>query len=64
MLTITIAWAQATGRTMNIVIIFAAVMFPIDCPNNRAEWPIPAAHFILEPNVAFTRGVLLLCAAT
>ena len=41
---LTISWPKSTEATMNIVIIFAAVIIPLDCPNNRANWPIPEAH--------------------
>ena len=41
---LTITWPEATEATMNIVIIFAAVIIPLDCPNNRARWPIPEAR--------------------
>ncbi len=40
---LTITWPKVTVATMNIVIIFAAIIIPLDCPNNRANWPIPKA---------------------
>ena len=57
---LTITWPEATEATMNIVIIFAAVIIPLDCPNNRANWPIPEAHPMWECGGEFTRGVPLL----
>jgi hypothetical protein len=53
---LTITWPEATEATMNIVIIFAAVIIPLDCPNNRANWPIPEALLTWEFMGAFTRG--------
>ena len=61
---LTITWPKATEATMNIVIIFAAVIIPLDCPNNRADWPIPAAYYTWEYGDEFTRGVPLLCTPT
>ena len=57
---LTITWPETTEATMNIVIIFAAVIIPLDCPNNRANWPIPEATIIWECGDEFTRGVPLL----
>jgi hypothetical protein len=61
---LTVSWSCVAQATMTFVIIVMAIMFPVDSPNNRAEWPIPAANFTWELPAAFTRGVLLLCAAS
>jgi hypothetical protein len=53
---LTITWPEATEATMNIVIIFAAVIIPLDCPNNRAAWPIPEALMTWEFRCELTSG--------
>jgi len=40
---LTISWPLAARTVMTIVIIFAAVMLPLDSPNNLANGPIPEA---------------------
>lgn len=39
----TVSWSDLAGLTMTIVVACAAVMFPVDRPNDRANWPIPEA---------------------
>ena len=51
-----IVWPIFAEATINIVIVFAATIIPLDCPNNRARWPIPEADRIWECEHCFTRG--------
>jgi hypothetical protein len=44
----TVSWDDLAGLTMTIVVACAAVMFPVDRPNDRAYWPIPEANHIWE----------------
>ncbi len=44
----TVSWDDFAGLTMIIVVACAAVMFPVDRPNDRADWPIPEAIRIWE----------------
>jgi hypothetical protein len=53
---LTITWHEVTVATINIVIIFAAIIIPLDCPNNRADWPIPLAIITWECSNEITRG--------
>jgi hypothetical protein len=56
---LSISWPQATEATMAIAIVIAVVVFPVDRPNNLANWPIPAAVSNWEPSCKLTRGVSL-----
>ena len=49
---LTVSWSCVAQAAMTFVIIVMAIMFPVDSPNNRTEWPIPAAKFY----VAVTRA--------
>lgn len=57
---LTIAWPWATVATIQIVIVITAVMLPLDCPNNRADRPIPTAYFTWKVAVVVSRHVFIL----
>ena len=39
----TASWDDLAGLTINTVLACAAVLIPLDRPNDRANWPIPEA---------------------
>jgi hypothetical protein len=44
---LTVSWSDLAGLVMfNIVVACAAVIVPVDRPNDRASWPIPEAFEI------------------
>lgn len=42
----TVSWNELAGLTTIIVLACTAVIFPVDRPNDRANWPIPVASFM------------------
>jgi hypothetical protein len=40
----TASWGDLAGPTIDIVLACAAVLIPLDRPNDRANWPIPEAR--------------------
>jgi hypothetical protein len=57
---LTVSWRDFAGPTMLIVAVCAAVMPPVDIPNDRANWPIPEALQDMGAPTFFRKGARIL----